>query len=483
MITLRFLSDDDLKAIHEATLLVLEKTGVRVSNEVAQELLRVAGCQLDGDIVRFNSSVVEESVRKTPSSFDMFNHNGEKVWNIGSDSVIYNPASSAVNFKDRETREIRKGTSSDVVELVQLVESLEHVEFQSTALVPSDVPESVSGLYRLYLTLKNSGKPIVTGAFSKDGLNEMKLLLEADSGGPDELAQKPRAIFDCCPISPLTWGDAASQNLLDCAEAGIPAAIVPAPLSGATSPVTIHGTLVQVNAEILAGVVISQLKNPGSPIIYGGAPGSFDMKYATPRFGAIEAMMTSCASAELGKHYGIPTHSYLGASDSKVVDAQSGYESGIGLIIGALARINVVSGPGMLAHLNCQSLEKLVIDNEICGTAFRLIKGFDIEGIEVITDLISKVGSDGDYLRQKHTSKKLRSEHFMPSGLIDRLSTDAWINSGSHEIQDRASDTVDEILKKRAPYELSNDIERQLDMKLKGIISRHNLSMSQMPKK
>jgi trimethylamine--corrinoid protein Co-methyltransferase len=481
MITLRFLSKDDMNAIHEATSLILEKTGVRVSNEVTQNLLSEAGCQIEDDIVRFHPSLVEESIRKVPSSFDIFNHDGEKVWKIGSDRVIYNPASSAVNFKDRETREIRKGTSSDVMELVQLVELLEHIEFQSTALVPSDVPEPVSGLYRLYLTLKNSGKPIVTGAFSKDGLNEMKLLLEVDSGGPDELARKPRAIFDCCPISPLTWGDAASQNLIECADAGIPAAIVPAPLSGATSPVTIHGTLVQINAEILAGVVISQLRNPGSPIIYGGAPGSFDMKYATPRFGAIEAMMTSCASAQLGKHYEIPTHSYLGASDSKVLDAQSGYESGIGLIMGALARINVVSGPGMLAHLNCQSLEKLVIDNEICGTAHRLIKGFDMEGIDIITELVSKVGSDGDYLRQKHTSKKLRSEHFMPSGLIDRLSKDTWIDGGSKDIFARASEVVSESLMNPSPYELPIETEKQMKQSLKEIARKYNISTDQLP--
>jgi trimethylamine--corrinoid protein Co-methyltransferase len=482
MITLRFLSNDSLKSIHESTLIVLEETGVRVSNEVAQELLMEADCTSEDDIFMIPSSLVEESIRTVSSTFDIFTRDGSKVWKVGSDKVVYNPASSAVYFKDRESRVIRKGITQDIVELVQLVENLEHIEFQSTALVPSDVPEPVSGLYRLYLTLKNSKKPIVTGAFSKDGLNEMKLLLEIVAGGPDELTEKPRAIFDCCPTSPLTWGDTAAQNLLDCADAGIPAAIVPAPLSGATSPVTIHGTLVQTNAEVLIGVVLSQLKNPGTPIIYGGAPGSFDMKYATPRFGAVEAMITSCASAELGKHYDIPTHSYLGSSDSKLVDAQSGFESGMGMILGALSRVNVISGPGMLAHLNCQSLEKLVIDNEVCGTAFRLIKGFDIESIEVISELISKVGSEGNYLGQKHTSKKLRTEHFMPSGLLDRLSTESWLDDGSKSILDRASEVVSHRLSEHTPIELSKDIEEHLDAKLKEIIAKYNVSMNRLPR-
>jgi trimethylamine--corrinoid protein Co-methyltransferase len=267
---------------------------------------------------------------------------------------------------------------------------------------------------------------------------------------------------------------------MDCADAGIPAAIVPAPLSGATSPVTIHGTLVQTNVEILTGVVLSQLKKSGSPIIFGGAPGTFDMRYATPRFGAIEAMITSCASAELGKHYGIPTHSYMGSSDSKMVDTQSGYESGLGMILGALARVNVVSGPGMLAHLNCQSLEKLVIDNEICGTAFRLIRGFDIESIDIVTELISKVGSDGDYLRQKHTSKKLRSEHFMPSAIIDRLNTDSWRESGSKDILERARESVSSILTDHSPFDLAPDIKKQLNSVLEKIAGKHNVSLEKI---
>ncbi|TET08543.1 MAG: hypothetical protein E3J86_10535 [Candidatus Thorarchaeota archaeon] len=481
MITLQFLSSDDIQAIHQATLEVLEKTGMLVKNESALNLLEASCCSVDNNIVKFSTDIIEESIRKAPSSFDLYTRDSDKAYSIGSDRVVFNPGSSAVYFKDRNTTEIRKGNSRDIIELVQLVENLEHIEAQSTALVPADVPAQISGLFRLYLTLKHSVKPIVTGAFSKEGLIEMKLLLEAVAGSSDELTSKPRAIFDCCPTSPLTWGDSASQNLLDCSDSGIPAAIVPAPLIGATSPITIHGTLVQTNVEILTGVVISQLKNAGAPVIYGGAPGTFDMRYATPRFGAVEAMITSCASAEIGKHYGLPTHSYLGTSDSKNVDSQSGFESGLGMVMGALARINVVSGPGMLAHLNCQSLEKLVIDNELCGTAYRLIKGFDFDEIDVITDLISKVGSTGDYLRQKHTSKKLRTEHFMPSSVIDRLSTESWIGEGSKEIRERASDEVSNRLKNHTPVELSKESEKQLDMKLKEILAKYNFSMSQIP--
>jgi trimethylamine--corrinoid protein Co-methyltransferase len=147
----------------------------------------------------------------------------------------------------------------------------------------------------------------------------------------------------------------------------------------------------------------------------------------------------------------LPTHAYLGTSDAKTEDSQSGFESGTGMVLGALSGINVVSGPGMLAHLNCQSLEKLVIDNELCGSAYRLSRGMDFDNSRIITKLIDKVGSNGDYLRQKHTSKKLRSEHFMPSDVICRLTPYAWTEAGSKTTVDRANERVNIILKGHTP--------------------------------
>jgi trimethylamine--corrinoid protein Co-methyltransferase len=152
--------------------------------------------------------------------------------------------------------------------LVRLVDGLEHIQAQSTSVVPSEAPKEISDLYRLYLVLKNSTKGIITGAFTKQGLIDMKRLLEIVGGGKDELENRPMAIFDVCPSSPLVWSDTACQNLIDCARFSIPAEIIPAPQMGATSPVTLAGTLVQSNTEFLSGVVISQLTRPGTPVIY-----------------------------------------------------------------------------------------------------------------------------------------------------------------------------------------------------------------------
>jgi len=354
--------------------------------------------------------------------------------------------------------------------VVNVVNHLDHIEAQSTAVIPSNVPEPVSDLYRLHVILRLSVKPIVTGAFSKSGFYTMRRMLEVVAGNPEELAKKPRAIFDCCPSSPLTWGDTTCQNLIDCAKSRIPAEIVPAPIAGATSPVSLYGTLIQMNTEILSGIVISQLVNPGAPIIYGGAPSSMDMKIGLPRFGSVEALMMSCASAELGKHYGIPTHSYLGTSDSKVEDSQSGFESGLGLALGAIEGINIISGPGMMTQLNCQSLEKLVIDNEICGAVARLKRGIDRSEAEYMTSLIDEVGPAGDYLKSKHTAKKYRSEFFMPSNILCGLGLEAWRAGGKTETYDRAHEKVSSLLSQAQEDILSNHEQSQLDAILKETI-------------
>ena len=478
---IRFLSQSDVEAIHTASLDILEKTGVMVKNKNALELLEEAGCRTEGQVVLIHPSLVEECLKRAPPSMELHMRDGDGRLSVGGDNVIFNPGSAAIFFIDRDTGEMRRALSQDLVQLVRLVDGLEHIHAQSTAIVPADVPESIADLYRLYIILKNSSKPAVTGAFTKEGLIDMKRMLEVVVGGPEELAKAPRAIFDCCPSSPLMWSDVTCQNLIDCARYGIPAEIVPAPQMGATSPVSIAGTLVQSNAEFLSGVVISQTVEPGAPIIYGGSPAAFDMRYCTARLGAVEAVIAACAAAEIGKHYRVPTHAYLGLSDSKVVDAQSGFESGLGIFLAALAGINIVSGPGMLACENCQSLEKLAIDNEICGMAHRLVEGVSFEGQALAADVIAKVGPGGHFLAEKHTRENLRKEQFMPSDVVCRLTPDSWRRSGSKDIVNRAKETVDRLLTEHVPKPLTADAEERLETVFNEILVRHGLPSLSLP--
>jgi len=474
---LQLLSTDEIEAIHNDSLGVLEKTGVNVKNNEALHLLKNFGCEVDPDkkIAHIPQHIVKDCLRKPPSMIRLCGRDGKHQQIVGGNNTIFNPGSSAVYFIDHKTGEIRQPLSQDLVDLVRLVDSLRYIQAQSTAMLPSEVPEAIGDIYRLYLVLKHSTKGVITGAFTKEGLIEMKRLLEIVAGGEDRLADKPMAIFDVCPSSPLMWSDTTCQNMIDCAKFEIPAEIIPAPQMGATSPITLAGTLVQFNAEFLSGMVISQLTKPGAPIIYGGSPTTFDMKYLSSRLGSIENIMVACAAAQIAKFYKLPSHAYLGLSDSKMLDAQSGIETSFGIILGTLAGVNVVSGPGMLIFENCQSLEKLVIDNEICAMALRLVDGINTDRDAFALEVINKVGPGGHYLAEKHTLNWLEKEHIMPSDVIDRLTLEAERKQGPKDMISKAREAVDKKLKEHVPEPLQTDVENDLRNALKDIMNRYKV--------
>ena len=456
---------------------ILEEVGVAVQSDSALRMLSDAGAEVDEakKIARIPQHLVKEALGKAPSTIRLYSRDGKNDLLLEGNRIHYDPGSAAYYLLDSQTGDMRRPLSKDLADFVRLADGLENIHAQSTALVVSDVPDAIVDRYRLYVVLKNSPKSIVTGAFTIDGLYDMKDMLAAVVGGEQELARKPMAIFDLCPSAPLKWGDFIVQNLIDCAKYGIPAEILPMPQLGATGPVTLAGSLVQFNAEFLSGLVISQLVNPGAPVIYGGSPTTFDMRYCTPRLGAIETMMMGCAYAQIGKHYHLPTHMYLGLSDAKTVDAQAGFEAGTGIILGALAGINVISGPGMLNFENCQSFEKLVIDDSVCGMALRLVRGIEVDDQTLAVDVIKRVGVGGHYLADKHTREWFKKELFIPSELVDRRELKEWKTLGSKDAFQRAKEIAQKILKDHKPEPLSSDSERELDDVARRIMKRHGI--------
>lgn len=290
----------------------------------------------------------------------------------------------------------------------------------------------------------------------------MKEMLAIVCGGERELAEKPVAVFDVCPSPPLLWSDLTCQNLIDCARNGIPAELVSMPLAGATSPVTLMAAVVQHAAECLSGVVIGQTANSGAPIVWGGSPASFDMRHGTTPMGSVETWMIDCAYAEVGKHLKMPTHAYLGMSDSKLVDAQCGLESGGGAFLAALAGINMVSGAGMLDFESCQSVEKMVIDAEIIGMAKRLVGGLAVRDEPIALDIIRRHGHSADYLSDPHTLKWFTKEQYIPSRVLDRRQYDSWMDEGAENVNMRASKYAEELLGFYQPNRLSPEMKSEL---------------------
>ncbi len=459
---LRLLEDKLVERILNEAFELLVTPGVKVQSAEAAELLAAAGARIEGEIAHIPEAVARKALQSTPHEFFLYDRAGNPTVRYGGEAVHFDPGSSGVNVLDPDTLEHKPSQSADLARLVQVTEMLPQYAAQSTAVVCGDVPKEIGDLYRLFLVLLYSDKPIVTGAFSIQTTQVMIDLLAADSGSLQALQAKPRAVFDVCPSPPLNWSEFGAQNLIDLARAGVPAQIVSMPLAGATAPVTLAGAVVQHAAECISGITIHQLARPSAPIVWGGAPAIFDMRAGTTPMGAIETAMIDASYAQVGKHLGLPTHTYLGASDAKLVDAQAGMESGISAIIGALAGINMISGAGMLALLTCQSAEKLVIDAEAIAMAQRLLRGVTPLTETLATAAFAQTGLRGDFLKLKETRQLFKQEQYLPSAIIDRGSVRAWQEQGALDAFARARIRANELLAAYKPPALSAEVKREL---------------------
>jgi len=462
---LELLEPRAVKQIIDEAMNILEEVGVFVENTDGLKLLGGAGARVDPTQNRAHipPNLVERCLKTVPAHIRVYDRDGKLALDLREDYVHFNPGSAALRIFDPQLGKPRDARTEDLVSLARLVEKLHYFKAQSTALISSDVPEKMADRYRLYISLIYGTKPVITGTFAKEGFAVMHQMLAAVRGGVNQLREKPLAIFDCCPSPPLKWSDLTCQSLIDCARSGIPAELVSMPLTGATSPVTLAGAVVQHTAENLSGIAIHQLAQPGAPIIYGGSPACFDMRKGTAPMGAVETMMIDVAYSQVGKHLKLPTHAYMALSDAKSLDAQAGLESGMGAILAALAGINVVSGPGMLDFESCQSLEKLVIDNEICGMAYRLAEGIALREKPLAMNILKKIGQVDHFLTEAHTLQWFRQEAYFPGPTIDRGTLGEWEEKGKLTAAQRAHQEVEKILAGAEPKILPAEIAAEVE--------------------
>ncbi len=462
---LQILSSETIERIVSEAYDLLSDPGVCVHSDRALHLLAEHGAEVDfeAQVARIPADLACQAVETAPSSFHLYDLDGQPVVHYGDDDVHFDPGSAAIEILDHGAKHSRSPVTADFVRFVKLADGLDTLDATATSLVCADVPQEIADLYRLYLVLLYTRKPVVTGAFAVETWGTMKDLLVTVAGSEEALAERPAAVFDACPSPPLLWSEITCENLMDCAQYRVPAELVSMPLAGATGPATLLGAVVQHTAENLSGVTIHQLVNPGAPIVWGGSPAAFDMRTGTPPMGAIETMMIDCAYAEVGKHLGLPTHAYLGMSDAKVVDAQCGFESGIGAVLGALAGVNMISGPGMLDFESCFSLEKLVIDAEIVGMAKRLVAGMVEREAPLALEVIRQVGHAGHFLSTPHTRRWFREELFIPSPVVDRDFRRGWEAKGSLDAAERAHQRVEEIIAAYEPQPPPAEIVHELE--------------------
>ncbi|MHA2139057.1 MAG: trimethylamine methyltransferase family protein [Candidatus Hodarchaeales archaeon] len=452
------LNEEYKKKIFEEAKHILETLGVLFENSDAESLLREQGVPNKGQRYFIPSDLVDKCLTSPPHEITMFDREGNSHLSLKDDNIHFDPGSAAIFILDEKSGEIREPLHKDFVRFSKIVDHLKYIEAQSTSLVYSDVPKNAQDWHRLYTALKYCHKPIVTGTFRKESFSIMNELLLTCRTSEKDLASKPLAIFDACPSPPLSWSDLTTQSVIDAAEKMIPSEFISMPMSGANAPITLIGSITQHCAESLAGVVISQLAKKGAPIIWGGSPAIMDMKHGTTPMGAIETMMIDIGDAEMGKFLNLPTHAYMSLSDAKIPDAQAGLEAGMGALLAGLTGINMISGPGMLDFESCQSIEKLLIDNEIAGMVKRFLKGIHDYGSPFAEDILKDYEETNELLSHPSTLQLFRKELFLPSPILARMTRDEWKKTGSLSSRQRARTEI-EVLAKKAPQKELDDIK------------------------
>ncbi|MFW9874321.1 MAG: trimethylamine methyltransferase family protein [Candidatus Thorarchaeota archaeon] len=457
------LDDEYKKLIIEEAKSILNTQGIFIENTQAIEIFDQIGLNHVGERYFIPSDLIDKCVDSAPNQITLFDREGEEHITLKDDQVHFDPGSAAIFILDENTGEIREGKSNDFIRFSKVVEQLKYIEAQSTALIYQDIPKDAQDWHRLYLALSNCYKPIVTGTFKKESFSIMREILLACRNSEDDLARKPLAIFDACPSPPLRWSDLTTQSLLDAAISMIPSEFVSMPLSGANAPITLIGSITQHCAECLVGIVIVQLAKKGAPLIWGGSPAVFDMKHGTTPMGAIETMMINLGDVEMGKFLKLPTHAYMSLSDSKIPDSQAGFEAGMGALLAGIAGINMISGPGMLDFESTQSIEKLIIDNEIVGMVKRFIEGIEDYGTPFASEILKDYENREELLSHPSTLKYFRKELFLPSLIIDRMTRDSWREQGSKSTRKRAKEEAINLLDKPSVKPIDESLQKQLN--------------------
>jgi trimethylamine--corrinoid protein Co-methyltransferase len=465
------LSEESIGRVHETVMRVFEEVGIEVNSKEALNLFKRTGAQVDGDVPRVTipADVVMDLVSKAPSKVTLCGKDRRHDVVLGGTRVHVGTGGTALNVIDRENGCRRVATLNDLKEIAKLVDNLENIHIFMLPVYPSDVPVEKVDVNRFFAGLDNTRKHVMGGVYTLEGMEQVIKMAEIIAGSPRRLRDRPNISMITCSVSPFRIDSLYGDMLVAIARSEIPVVCPAEPLCGATSPVTLAGTLVVQAVDSLAGVIISQLANPGTPVIYGSVASSTDlrdMKYIT---GSVEMGLLNAAGAQMAQFYKLPFYATGGMTDSNTVDAQCGYESSITTLLSALAGANFIhDAAGLMEFALTMSCEKLVIDNEILGIAMRAVKGIEVNDETLAFDEIKRAGPGGHFISSRHTRAYMREEHYEPT-LSNREFRETWEEHGSKDVFQKAQERVEEILDKPG-YELPAHVRSRILTKIPGVV-------------
>ncbi len=461
----RRLSPQQCEKLHNASLEILERTGVRLFEPEAVEMLKKAGAFVsDGNRVRIPAGLVEKAFSTVPKRVVLCNRHGERVIFLEDHRSFYGPGSDCLHLIDHRTGERRQPVLQNVVEGITLCDALPHIDFVMSMLLPVDVNQLIADRYQMEIMLSYTTKPILFVTYDFSGCVDAIEMAEAVAGGPEALRQKPLVACYINVTTGLQHNEEALQKLLYLAGKGLPLLYIPVTSGGMTGPVTPAGSMAMVNAGVLTGLVLSQLKREGTPFIMPGWAGeALDMKTMVGPYCAPDARGMA---QDLAHYYNLPAFALAGASESKLVDGQAGAEAVLTLLVETLAGSNLIHDLGYLESGLTFSLAQLVVCNEIVGWIEHFMTGIEINDETLALDLIDEIGPDGQYLDTEHTLAHFR-ERWYPQ-VFERDNYSNWLAKGGKSLDERAAERVAQILAEHQPEPLPEDVAR----KLKAIVRR-----------
>jgi trimethylamine--corrinoid protein Co-methyltransferase len=474
---LEILSKDEIKLIHNTTLELLQSIGVKVESQEARNFLKKHGAIIDGNnkdgFVKFPKDLVIEQLKNVPENFTLYGPDGSFHFNISTKNINFTTFGATVNIYDLEKKKkIRKTILQDAINHIRVVNGLDHIVCSQVDVWPHDIPYTQLHFYTIREWGRHSYKPYGMACFGRTASQDMINLTSIIVGGESELIKHPRLIGVFNPTSPLRLTQILLNGLFIFAKYKQPLLISAAASAGSTSPVTLCGTLVQANMEVLASIVLAQLINPGTPVLYGSTNTIMDPFTGNVAYGAMEFGLITIGAAQLAHFYNVPSKGSGALTDSKCFDIQNGYERFNTLLCAANAGHNFITCAGTYESTLSEALELLVIDDEMAGIIKHGIEGITVNDENLALNEIKRVANEGkNYLMLKHTAKNTRKELFIPN-LVDRNRREAWNRAGSKDIVERARKKVENILKTQEGPGLFPQIEDELDKYFKVVATR-----------
>lgn len=460
-------TDEEIKTIHEATLKVLCQTGIMVENQKALEIFYAAGAKIHMEkgygIVKIPNSMVDESIQSTPRNGLFYGRRPEDDYFTNKNSVAFTAGfGEHVRIIDPETRKIRPTTKQDLADITRIQDALNVTPVVERAACSGDQLPAAQSVHNYSAMVQNTSKHCFLGFGSRKNAEKIIEIAKIAAGGEEQLKKRPIVTGFVCPTSPLSLVNEACESIITCAESGIGIAIIAMSLSGASSPATLAGVVVQHNVEVLSALILAQLTRKGTPCVYCGCSTIMDLRLACSPVGVPEHAVLNVAWAKLAQFYQLPSLVGGCATDSKTTDAHQAYDFTLTAMPPALAGADIIFGLGAIDSVLTFDYAAMILGAEQAERILRVGNGISVSDENIAVDLIHQIGPGGEYLTHRHTFEHMRE--MSSAGLFNRFNRADWENKmRSKPIRELAYEKAERILKEHTPMQLPDESVKQIE--------------------